>query len=221
MSICGSAEGANTSICIAIHLMLRKVHQCCRHRDLFGITSSQRTDGVLTSSFWLHLLRFHDFLRLLITHLSSSTYATAPKFRKVWRNVVRYIDWIVCAALSSTFISCFGFQFSRVFPSFSSSHFSRKTTALACFSLNLACLFFASSLSFFIFELKAGRNYFKKCVTDRMCHNSMFVHRVSNGTVYPRPCLMASLQSILFSPLCNFIICIEMNDYCKRLLLLV
>ena len=54
-----------------------------------------------------------------------------------------------------------------------------------------------------------------------MCHNSMFVHRVSNGTVYPRPFLMASLQSILFSPLCNFIICIEMNDYCKRVLLLV
>ena len=103
MSICGSAEGANTSICIAIHLMLRKVHQCCRHRELFGITSSQRTDGVLTSSFWLHLLHFHDFLRLLITHLSSPTYATTPKFRKGWRNVVRYIDWIVCAALISSF----------------------------------------------------------------------------------------------------------------------
>ena len=67
-------------------------------------------------------------------------------------SVSHLISYFCCIA----FISCFGFQSSRVFPSFSSSHFSRKTTVLACFSLNLACLCFASSLSFFIFELKAG-----------------------------------------------------------------
>jgi len=53
---------------------------------------------------------------------------------------------------SIAFISFFGFQSSRVFPSFSSNHFSRKTTAFACFSFVRACFSLASSLFFFHFR---------------------------------------------------------------------
>ena len=50
------------------------------------------------------------------------------------------------------------------------------------------------SLSFCIFKLNTGRNYFNKCVTERMCHNGTFVHRILTRSVHPRDCLLVSLE---------------------------
>ena len=52
------------------------------------------------------------------------------------------------------------------------------------------------SLSVCISELNTGRNYLNKCVIGRICHKGTFVHRILTRIVYPRDCVLVSLELV-------------------------